>query len=110
MNFTYLASPYTHPDPAVRETRFRQAAEAAAGLMLCGEVVFSPIAHSHPIDLNFDYPESGAFWKRQDEPFLMLCAKMIVLMLPGWEESKGVAHEIEVAKSRGIPVGYLEHK
>lgn len=108
MSFTYLASPYTHTDPLVREWRFQKAAEAAARLMKAGEVVFSPIAHSHPIDLNFEEPEDGQFWKAQDEPFLNACSKLTVLMLPGWEQSKGLAHELEVAKSRGIEIHYLE--
>lgn len=107
MGFTYLASPYTHPDERVRRKRFEQVAAVAADLMKRGEVVFSPIAHSHPIDLNFDSPESGEFWKKQDEPFLMGCDKLAVLRLSGWEESKGLAHEIAVAHERGIPVEYL---
>ena len=110
MSFTYLASPYTHPDPKVREQRFNAAAEIAADLMHMGEIVFSPIAHSHPIDLYFNEPESGTFWKRQDEPFLMACSKMAVLMLPGWEESKGIAHEIEVAKTRGLEIEYISYE
>lgn len=107
MDFTYLASPYTHHDDRVRRKRFEQVAAAAAGLMAQGEVVFSPIAHSHPIDLNFEKPESGEFWKKQDEPFLMGCNKLVVLRLAGWEDSKGLAHEIAVAHGRGIPVEYL---
>lgn len=73
-----------------------------------GEVVFSPISHSHPIDRWFDRPESGTFWKRQDEPFLLGCSKVVVLRLPGWDESLGVAHEIDVALQRGIPVEYID--
>lgn len=108
MSFTYLASPYTHPDPIVREFRFEKAAQAAAKLMEKGEVVFSPISHSHPIDVNFPEPGSGEFWKRQDEPFLNSCSKLVVLKLPGWQASQGVAHEVEVAEKRGIPVEYME--
>src|SRR3990167_3152099 len=97
--FVYLASPYSHPDPAVREFRYRAACRAAASLMRDGMVVFAPIAHSHPIDSEFANPESGEFWKRQDAPYLNLCTQMAVLMLPGWETSKGVDHEITVAAS-----------
>ncbi|GIW55540.1 MAG: hypothetical protein KatS3mg082_1944 [Nitrospiraceae bacterium] len=32
----YLASPYSHPDPAVREERFHAACRAAAALLLAG--------------------------------------------------------------------------
>jgi hypothetical protein len=32
---------------------------------------------------------------------------MIVLKLDGWEESKGIAYELDKAKLLGIPVSYL---
>jgi len=43
----------------------------------------------------------------QDLPFLDFAAKMVVLTLPGWEESKDIKQEIEYARDKGIPV---EHK
>lgn len=74
--YIFLSSPYTPigvDDPVeqavIREERFQAASKAAAHLMRAGEVVLSPIAHSHPIDLYFDGPESGDFWARQDRPF-----------------------------------------
>lgn len=108
MSFTYLASPYTHQDAEVREWRFKEACKCAARLMKDGQVVFSPIAHSHPIEIEGGWREDGAFWKRQDEPYLMACDKLIVLRLPEWTNSKGVAHEIAVAMERGIPVEYVD--
>lgn len=106
--YTYLSSPYTHPDPAVREARFKAANKAAAQLMLAGHAVFAPISHSHPIDLEFGAPQSGAFWKAQDIPLLRHAARMVVLQLPGWHESKGIAWEIEMARSLNIPVEFME--
>ena len=108
--FTYLASPYTHPDPAVREARYWFACEAAAKLMLAGRVVFCPIAHSHPISERM--PDGCAIdadlWKKQDAPYVALCSDMVVLMLDGWKESKGVTHELAVASTRGIPIEFME--
>lgn len=111
----YLASPYTPmgvSDPLMRahimEDRFSAVCNAAAKLMHKGKVVFSPIAHSHSIEKHFPAVEGGEFWKRQDEPYLNACTELIVLMLPGWEQSTGVRHEIEVAQSRGIPITYME--
>ena len=108
MSFTYLASPYTHADPAVREGRFRAACLVASKMMLVGEVTFSPIAHSHPIEVESGVVSDGEFWKRQDEPYLMACTKLAVLMIPGWKESRGVQHEIDVATKRGIPIEYIQ--
>lgn len=111
----YLASPYTplgnhtsEERARLCEERFEQVCRAAAKLMEAGYVVFCPIAHSHPIDKLFGKPGSGAFWQRQDAPYLDFCGSMVVLTLPGWRESKGVAHEIMIAQTRGLPVLYME--
>jgi Domain of unknown function (DUF1937). len=45
----YLASPYSHPDPLVREARFDAACRAMADLVHAGQIVFSPIVHGHPL-------------------------------------------------------------
>lgn len=110
MTFAYLASPYTHEDPEVREQRSRDVCLIAAILMQRGEVVFSPIAHSHAIAeaLPGDWAVDHDFWKRQDAPYLATCSKLYVAMLPGWDVSRGVAHELAEARARGIPIEYLD--
>jgi hypothetical protein len=114
MRCCYLASPFTpvgehsaEDGARLRRERYVAVCRAAAALMRRGEVVFSPIAHSFGIDEHFNAPESGEFWKRQDEPYLMACDRMIVLCLPDWGLSAGVAHEIAVAAQRGIPIEYM---
>ncbi len=92
MTFTYLASPYTHPDPAILEQRFKAVCKKAAELMRAGEVIFCPIAHSHPIAEHLGNHIDGTFWQAQDAPYVALCSKLYVLMLPGWENSRGTAH------------------
>ena len=103
-----MASPYTHADPAVREQRYRAAVKKAAELMLAGERVFSPIAHTHEIGLLIDRPVDHDFWMQQDFAVLRHCAKVVVLMLPGWMQSAGVGEEIELARKLSIPVEYVE--
>jgi hypothetical protein len=108
MSLTYLASPYSNPSPLIRESRFRQACEVAARLMDRGENVFSPIAHSHPIDLHFTAPRSGDFWLKQDIEILRHASVLKVLMLEGWMESAGIKREVSVARANGIPVEYID--
>jgi hypothetical protein len=106
----YLASCYSHADPDVREGRFREACRVAAKLMNEGWTVFSPIAHSHPIAASLD-PKlvcDHEFWMRQDLPILAACERMVVLRLPGWEKSRGVAAEMQFASANGIPIEYLD--
>lgn len=108
MTYAYLASPYTHPDPAIREQRYHAACHAAAALMKRGECVLSPIAHSHPIEvIGIGRQMNGQFWKRQDIPLIRHAGRVVVLCLEGWEESAGIAWEIELAHSLHIPVTFL---
>jgi hypothetical protein len=100
----YLASPYSHPEEAVREARFVDACMAAGALMAAGLHVFSPIAHTHPIAVRCDLPTGWDFWEAQDTAYLNACAGVIVLMLPGWIDSKGIMGEVAIANARGIPV------
>ena len=102
----YLASPYSHPDAAIREERFRAACQAAAQLMRAGNIVYSPIAHSHPIALH-GLPTDWRFWERHDREHLIRCEELVVLMFDGWRESEGVQAEIRIAGELGKPVRYL---
>jgi nucleoside 2-deoxyribosyltransferase len=100
----YLASPYSHDDPAVRLQRFEAACRAAAILLRNGVLVFSPIAHTHPIALAGDLPLDWAFWQRFDREMIAACDEVIVLCLDGWASSRGVQAELAIAEEFGIPV------
>lgn len=75
--------------------------------MMAGEIVFCPIAHSHPIELMFPSTEGQEFWMKQDLPILRCATKLKVLCTEGWEQSEGVATEIELAEELGIPTEYI---
>ena len=104
----YLASPYTHESHDVMELRFDAACRAAGKLMAEGHVVFSPIAHTHPIAVRCELPRGWDFWERFDHEFVLAAIKLIVLKLDGWDTSKGVRAEIAIAVDAGIPVEYME--
>ena len=59
---SYIASPCTHADPAVCHQRFEDVCHYVAERMLQGAVVYSPIAHSHPICERFKLPVTWEFW------------------------------------------------
>lgn len=103
----YLASPYSHPDETKRELRYYQAMGWAARFQNEGHVVFSPIAHSHPMAKKFDMPKGWAFWREIDFAFIEVMDEVWVLTLPGWRESVGVQAEIEFAERIGKVVRYL---
>ena len=103
----YLATPYSDPDPQVRENRFREVNRAAAELMSQGVLVFSPISHTHPILLAGDLPKGWEYWEKFDRAMLKACCRLIVLMQPGWSTSKGVTAEIAIATQMGLPIEFL---
>lgn len=107
----YIASPYTHNDPDVRESRARAAAALAGELINSGELAYSPIAHGHAIyeehtrrqgSLEFHY---GA-WRAHSLRMLRMCDRVEVLALPGWRESVGVTDELGVAVVLDMPIFY----
>jgi len=102
----YLASPYSHPNPDVREARFKAVVEVAAEMMKADHRVFCPIAHTHDIGKILGREVDHDFWMKQDDAILINCDKLIVLMLDGWEESRGIEHEIAFAHAVEIPVEY----
>jgi len=104
---TYLAVPYSHPDPAVRLARFEAANIAAGALMREGELVFSPISHTHPIAVQCGLPLGFDYWEAYDRAVLSCCNTLIVLQLGGWMQSKGVQSEVKIALEANIEVRFM---
>lgn len=103
----YLASPYSHPDAAVREARFDAACRATAISLRVGHFVYSPIAHTHPLAVKYELPSDWKFWAAFDEAMISRCDRLWVLEIDGWRESVGVTAEIEIARRIGIRVDWL---
>ena len=92
MSFIYLASPYTHSDPAVMQKRYEEALEAVV-LLSNAETVYSPIVHFHNAALAFDMPKDATFWRKQNVDMLEVADNLIILTLDDWHKSVGVAFE-----------------
>ncbi len=99
----YLAAPYSHPDPAVREERYRQTCWHAVRLMREGRLVYSPIVHSHPL-AQLGLPGDWPFWAEHNREMLNASSRLVVLALDGWQESQGVAAEVEIARELDLPI------
>lgn len=103
----YLAIPYSHPVKAVQDLRFEIANRAAAYFFDKGITVFSPISHSHLIS---EYTKQTEYklWLKMDFEILRNCQALYILLLDGWQASKGVKMEVEYAFDNGIPIFYFE--
>lgn len=104
---TYLAIPYSHKSPLVRQSRFEIANRIAGDLMRNGHIVFSPISHTHPIAQQCNLPKDWSYWERFDSAYLSLSKKLVVVCIDGWKESIGVQAEIKIAESFGIDIEYI---
>ena len=102
--FWYLATPYTLYPEGI-EAAFQEACRNAGLLIRAGFPVFSPIAHSHPIALaaRID-PLSHEIWLPADLPMMEAAKGLIVCRMTGWENSYGVAVEMERFARMGKPI------
>lgn len=73
-----------------------------------GMVLFSPIVHNHPLATVHDLPKTWDFWRKVDVTTLRRSDLLIVLKMPGWENSVGIQGEIDVAKNLSIPIVYID--
>lgn len=103
----YLASPYSHPDPLVRQARFDTACAATARLLRAGQAVFAPVIQGHAL-IRYGVPSDWAFWHPFARRYLACCDGMVVLQLEGWRESEGVQAEMVLAAELGKRVDYLD--
>lgn len=108
MTFFYLATPYSKY-PGGIDAAFEEACKATASLIRKGLRVYSPIAHTHPVAKygGID-PYSHDIWLPADKPFMDAACGLIVCKMSGWQESRGLLHEVEVFTIANKPVLYME--
>ena len=104
MPFTYLASPYSHPDEKVRHARYLGVCELARELIQNNITPYSPIMHFHhfkpPANMSYD----AKSWERVNFDMLASASWMIVCGISGWEESIGVKGEIDFCRRFNLPI------
>lgn len=106
----YLACPYSHPDAGVRAFRFETATKVAADMIKSGRIVYSPITMTHPIDIILAGAANtlgSEYWLAFDEAFMDMCSELVVIKLAGWEQSDGIAREIEYFRARAKPISFV---
>ena len=108
MSYIYLASPYSHPDPDVREARYREAVRVTGWMLSRNMWVYSPIVHCHEVARSASLPTDFAYWQRYNFAMIDHAEMFYILTLPGWQESRGVSGEVAYARSRKLPVLLLE--
>jgi hypothetical protein len=107
----YLASPYNHKNPAIREQRYKEVLKATAKLIKAGCIIYSPIVHNHFVALQIEEScgSHAGFdkWERFDCKMISRCDELWVLKIDGWEKSVGIAGEIKFAQSMSMKIKYV---
>ena len=98
----YLASPYAHSSARVREARLEAVRHVCGKMVNDGRIVMSPLVYLGELAYKGVHPPQG--WYAWDLQLLARSDELLVLQLPGWEESRGVLVEIAGAQAKGIPV------
>lgn len=104
----YLASPYSHPESAVRDHRYHDVMQCTAALMAQGIPAYSPIVHCHTIANKYNLPTDAKFWQAYNTAFIRKADAVYVCLINGWRESLGTQQEIGLAKELGIPVIHVD--
>lgn len=102
----YLASPYSHHDPLVMRTRFLLVEQETALYLNKGIHIYSPIVHCHELAHKYSLPKDFAFWMNYNLDMLRRADALWVLVIDGWQDSRGVRTEIQAAEAVRMPVEY----
>lgn len=111
MSLIYLASPYSHEDPKIREQRYNNVLNITKEMLQRGFYIYSPIVHNHNIvKLIGNRTEESAweFWEKYDISFLRKCDTLWIFMDDGWRESKGIKAEYFVAKTLHLTISCID--
>jgi len=103
----FLSCPYSDPSEAVRRARYDEAVKAAADLMRRGHFVLCPVIMNHPVEAELLAQElscPSGYWKLLEALLANVSSELVLLQLPGWQESRGVAREIALFSSLYKPI------
>ena len=98
MKVIYVAGRFSAPDQWQRARNVRAAESLAFAVAEAGAMPLNPLNNTH----NFFGTLTDAFWYEGTLELMRRCDA--VILVPGWEGSKGVAAELAEARRRGLPV------
>ena len=106
--YVYLAAPYYSENKELMALRREAIARMAKAIIEQGYAVFSPIAYTVKLEEDgIHYPDG---WYTLDMSFLAAATGVVLLCLPGWEDSKGVLTELGFARGKATPIAVVEHR
>jgi hypothetical protein len=104
----FVAGPFNHPDESIKESRLNKITEYCTQLFLNGMSPISPLLIGLNMAKFANLPTDTETWKVYSQTLLKGCDELHILMLDGWEKSKGVEYEIEAAKKMNITIKWIK--
>ena len=105
MPFVYVAGPYLHKDKQLMKKRADTVSLYAANLINKKYLVFSPLSYGEVISKAVLDPTE---WYRQDLNVLRFCDRLDVMLMDGWQKSKGVKYEVETAQKLYMEIRFID--
>lgn len=102
---TYLAAPYSGTPEEV-SLRMQQFCDVDAFLIQNGLDTVSPLL-KHFVIQGRDIRADWDYWRCYSHELIKRCDSLMVVTLDGWDKSTGVLAEIELAKTLGKYVAYI---
>lgn len=102
--YDYIGSPYSHPEPLVREERFIRTSFYLMQCLRDCQWAYSPIVHCHDMAKTWDLPKDANFWREYNFAMLRGAKRLKVLRLDGWQQSIGLTDERAEAERLGLPI------
>lgn len=113
----YLAIPYGHKSQAVVNWRVETFYRVDAWMIQHGYHIVSPMEKFGLLSASrtkiygdafaINIGDDWTFWEQHGRTLLQACHKVIVICVPGWQDSVGVKAEIEIAQQLGTEVLHL---
>ena len=104
-SYMYVASAYTHANRQIEWERYLSVMDFMTWLARHSDVVpYSPILHCHDWADRHELPKDADWWRQQNSCMLRNASGLYVLMFDGWNESKGVTQERQLARDLAIPI------
>lgn len=114
MKLVYIASPYTDGNLWVMGLRAARITQITAKLQRRHgqtHTLYSPIVHGHAIvstEEGRTLPHTWDYWQTHDFNILKRCDELWMVMIKGWDTSRGMDAELAYAKKLGKPVTWID--
>ena len=108
----YVAGPFT-PLPSqgkaktVRLNRYLAHLDYACDLVRAGLCVYSPVVLGYHLAFAAGLSDDHPYWHQMATLMVPICTELHVLRLDGWEQSRGLAYEIDLAQRHHINIKHV---